>query len=302
MKWIILFLTLPYFGVSQEIAFFETTIFFEDAAGNKDSVVVGHDENANNTYNEIFGEINIIEPWNSVFEVRGAHYLDWQNLDDELLLSKKIIGSNEGGMHPAHGCLLINEPIVFFANVRNLPIKISWDKSAFSSSFCRNRSTITPNVTPMVSEYWHEFLEQDEGYSCVAENNSIEFDKFDIDDGFEFYLVDEIEDNTVDTMVAMLLNFRFQNAFDSPCTIVVDTKDISVLESDIKIFPNPSEAILNIRSNDFSSWIILNNEAKLIAKGNHKSINIENLKCGLHYLSLLNDDGSLLLTKKFIKI
>ncbi len=302
MKWTILFLLLPLFGVSQGTAFFETTIYFEDAIGNKDSLVVGHDENANSSYNPDFGEIDITMPWDSVFEVRGTHFLDWYTIDDKLLLSKKIIGSGEGGITQGGDCLSFNTPIVIFANVKNLPLKISWDKSAFSNSICRNRSTITPNVLPMITERWYESLEENIDYCCMAENDSVDFYTFRVNDGFGFHLIDQIENNTVDTMVALLLNFRFQNAWDTPCTAVVGTDEIGSSSSDIDIFPNPSHNEINIKGNKFSNWYILNQESKLIMKGNGNSVNIEKLKEGIYYISLFDNDGNLLKTKKIVKI
>ena len=61
---------LPFCLYGQQAAFFETTIYFEDAVGNIDSVVVGMDEEANFEYNPQFGEADIEAPWDSVFEVR----------------------------------------------------------------------------------------------------------------------------------------------------------------------------------------------------------------------------------------
>ncbi len=302
MKWTILLLLLPLFGVSQKTAFFETTIYFEDAIGNKDSLVVGHDENANSDYNPDFGEIHITAPWDSVFEVRGTHFFDWYSIDDNLLLSKKIIGSGERGITQGYDCLSFNTPIVIFANVKNLPLKISWDQGAFSSSFCRNRSTITPHVLPMITEYWYDSLEENIDYCCMAESNSVDFYTFRVNDGFGFHLIDQIENNTVDTMMALLLNFRFQNASDSPCTAVVSTDEIDSSSSDIDIFPNPSHNEINIKGNKFSNWYILDQESKLIMKGNNSSINIKKLKKGIYYISLFDDNRQLLKTKKIVKI
>lgn len=302
MKWIIFLCFIPFLGIAQETAFFETTIYFEDAIGNRDSVVVGHDENANNNYNPNFGEVDIKASWDSIFEVRAAHYLDWQHPDGELLLSKKIIGSNEGGIHPNYGCLLINEPIIVFANIENLPLFISWQQETFSNSICRNRSTITPNVTPMVSEYWYEFLEQGVDYGCMAESTSINFNSFHINDGFDFFLIDEIEDGSVDTLVALLLNFRFQNAVDSPCSAIVSNKNIDIQENNINIYPNPAYNHVNIDSDSYDNWMIINQDSKLIKKGTNQSINVEEFQYGIYYLSLFNKQGRLLQTKKFVKM
>lgn len=58
---------------AQKVAMFETTLYFEDAVGNMDSIRVGHDTAANSTFNTDFGEEFINAPFDSVFEVRAAH-------------------------------------------------------------------------------------------------------------------------------------------------------------------------------------------------------------------------------------
>ena len=300
MKWTILLILVPLFGIAQQNAFFETTIYFEDAVGNRDSVIVGHDENANDNYNPVFGEIDIAEPWDSVFEVRAAHYLDWQHPDGELLLSKKIIGSNEGGIHPNYGCLLINEPIIVFANIKNLPLSIHWDQSSFSGSICRNRSTLTPHVLPMISEYWYE---SPIGgiYTCLAENDETIINEFYIDDGFGFYLVDSIEENKLDTMVAMLINFRFQNALDSPCSAIVSNNNVENYQEKIIIYPNPAHNQISIDSYAYDNWMIINQDSKLLKKGSNQSLNVEEFQSGIYYISLFDKQGRLLQTIKFVK-
>jgi hypothetical protein len=48
--YIIIFL-LPVLLYGQKTAQWETTFYFEDAAGNRDTITLGYDEDANNTYN-----------------------------------------------------------------------------------------------------------------------------------------------------------------------------------------------------------------------------------------------------------
>ncbi|GAB4497385.1 MAG: hypothetical protein OHK0019_30910 [Saprospiraceae bacterium] len=57
---------------------FEMLIYFEDAIGNKDTVIVGYDPDAN-TYdvNPQFGEVWLDTPFDSVFEVRVSHSDEW---------------------------------------------------------------------------------------------------------------------------------------------------------------------------------------------------------------------------------
>ncbi|MCU0348792.1 MAG: hypothetical protein MUC59_17765, partial [Saprospiraceae bacterium] len=55
-----LFCLIPFLALSQQTAFFETTLYFEDALGNTDSVVVGNDPDAETgQMNTQFGEVDI---------------------------------------------------------------------------------------------------------------------------------------------------------------------------------------------------------------------------------------------------
>ncbi|MGM0479455.1 MAG: hypothetical protein ACQERC_09540 [Bacteroidota bacterium] len=59
---------------------FSFQLNFEDAEGNKDSVIVGYDENATDGIDVLFGEQNIIsQPWDSVLDVRLSEQLSYQN-------------------------------------------------------------------------------------------------------------------------------------------------------------------------------------------------------------------------------
>jgi len=58
---------LPAISVAQEYSF---PLFFEDAAGNKDTLYFGFDDSATFGVDEMFGEVNLIdEPLDSVFDV-----------------------------------------------------------------------------------------------------------------------------------------------------------------------------------------------------------------------------------------
>lgn len=65
---LILFL-IPIYTMAQEEFSFE--LYFEDALGNKDTVILGYDPNATDVIDITFGEVNILsQPWGSNFDVR----------------------------------------------------------------------------------------------------------------------------------------------------------------------------------------------------------------------------------------
>jgi hypothetical protein len=97
------------------------TVRFEDAIGNKDSVIVGYDSLAAPYIDSIFGEIDLTEvPFDSVFEVRGA------DKGGQEFLSKIIVHGYREWM-----CIgnVQHQSINIYA--KHFPVKITWDSTYF---------------------------------------------------------------------------------------------------------------------------------------------------------------------------
>ncbi|MCF8417129.1 MAG: hypothetical protein K9G40_12865, partial [Crocinitomicaceae bacterium] len=53
---------------------FSFELYFEDALGNKDTLILGYDSNATNGIDPLFGELNMTgQPWDNTFEVRAGN-------------------------------------------------------------------------------------------------------------------------------------------------------------------------------------------------------------------------------------
>lgn len=297
MKWIILLLIMPTIGLCQKKAFFETKIILEDAIGNKDSVIVGHDEFSNYGFNPEYGEIDIVEPWDSIFEVRAAHYLEYESwIDPTLVLSKKIIGHSEGKFHPNHDCLYINEDIILFFNAKYLPIKVKWKPKDFQN-FCNTRSFITTHLVQKAApEIFNDTIF---GVSCLAEDSIFFASTFD-QGNFGFFLLDNIEGQGIDTIKAFLLNFWYQGFPYSPCKKdLVSIKKI-LSESPMNLYPNPTFGRLMIECEVDFSWKLFNNQGQLCSYGNSEQLDIKDYINGIYFLKILTKEGTI--TKRIVKI
>lgn len=120
---------------------FSFKLYFEDAAGNKDTITIGYDENATNGIDAAFGEENIItQPWDSVFEARVGDkiYRSWNQpltwLQENTYLSKKQILSSYCANNMHSGRVSVQ----FYTE--NYPIIVKWDKSIFETEECYNYS------------------------------------------------------------------------------------------------------------------------------------------------------------------
>mgnify|MGYP006144298795 CR=1 FL=1 len=126
----------------EEFSFF---LYFEDAIGNKDSLQLGHDENATDSIDVDFDEINIVgESWDPEFEVRcGKHsvYGNYFNYNGEQpnFQSKKQIGIKECNNEYFAHCINLK--------AENFPIVIRWDSTLFNYDECLKGSKF--NIEPV---------------------------------------------------------------------------------------------------------------------------------------------------------
>jgi len=258
MKILLFVFAFPVFIAGQSNAFFETIIYFEDAIGNRDSVIVGHDPSVNShEENNEFGEYDLSHiPFDSIFEVRGVQFQDYNSIDGPLMNFKKVIGFTNV-FDQNNNCYPIVEATIFIFNCKNLPLKVEWTESDFSNSICRNRSLITSHILPTVSDYWIEDSIAVENSVCLAENDSFEFDQFDIGD-FGFYRIENIEGFGEDTLFALLFGLNSQGSSISPCTAIINSIDQNSQIEIPKIYPNPTNDFISIKNIEYDSYHILN--------------------------------------------
>ena len=123
---------------AQQSPMFETNIFFEDARGNRDTISVGYDSLATFDLDTSFGEIEIIKPFDSIFEVRAGIF-DPRYREK---LSKRIISGTEKIIGSPNDCF-DGDNILFYIWAKYQPVKISWDRSTFKNNACVKGSLIS---------------------------------------------------------------------------------------------------------------------------------------------------------------
>ncbi len=278
---------MPLLGLCQQTAFFETTIYFEDALGNRDSVVVGHDLEANVDYNPQFGELDIDTPFDSVFEVRAARYFDFSSFSGEMVLSKKIIGHAEGSVHPTYNCLPNVEPMAFFVHAKYQPITVSWDKAQFINSYCRTGTILTSHMLPMVTEFWKEEEGALDLTSCMAEDSTYSTYLADFY-GFGFFRLEQVEGLGQDTAFGLLLTFVRQGTSFSPCTATVIVGTTETHEPDVKVYPNPTSGHLYFEKEITENYVVMDAYGRPVMEGKENQVDMSSLPPGIYYLRLGN--------------
>ncbi len=148
MKNLFLFLLLiPASLAAQEE--FSYKLYFEDAAGNKDTVVIGFDANGTKGIDAIFGEEDILNhPWSNNMEVRignmtqnpggGTNMGPYPSSFTAINHTKKQIVKKDCSQNWSQAYEVV---YVLLKHVE-FPLTISWDHQAVSNS-CTNRNFMT---------------------------------------------------------------------------------------------------------------------------------------------------------------
>lgn len=131
------------FGIRAQVTpLFQTTFYFEDSLGNRDSVILGYDTVASSqNFNFIFGEEDLILPFDSIFEVRAIHG------DDQFMrTSKKVI---EHVSIPFFDTCELPFHTKIIIQAKYPPVKILYYGANFPEQSCKN---------VIVSPEWNIFL------------------------------------------------------------------------------------------------------------------------------------------------
>lgn len=291
MKWIssvclIFFVSVCFGQLTPE---FETTMYFEDAAGNKDTLIVGYDPRIETKEeNVLFGEKDIQHiPYDSVFEVRGLRSLavGTQRFPVE---SKRIYGTTNSTFDQANNCHPFPTALEFRVLHKYLPVKVKWESEHFGRSFCTRSSYMVAHGGWITSPYWHYEPTWAEQAACLSATDSLEITDFNVD---LWGLSEEVmvEGGAIDTAWIVFLKFRRWTAGDSPCQGPNNTSDYQ--ETAFTVSPNPT--LENIAwdeaySGDFQ---LMNISGQSICIGNGNSLDMRGYPSGLYFVKVIAKNG-----------
>lgn len=208
---------------AQKTPIFEAFLYFEDAIGNKDTLVIGYDTASQNDriYPE-FGEVWINTPLDSIFEVRAFHVDDFSQK-----MSKKIIGGCEKtGGAPCYG----SAGARIVVSAKHPPIKIRYDSTQFGIGSCQEHAIISPDYLMYFIENWWEA----DLYYCMCSTSTITYDlNF---QGQKFEVEAEVEGKGTMTLPGLFWVLRFWG----PCPNLLSSPFPSQPPSlQLSISPNP---------------------------------------------------------------
>jgi hypothetical protein len=243
-----LILVLAERGVAQAVPQYHTTIYFEDAVGNTDSVTVGFDTMATSSIDPIFGEAEVTAPFDSVFEVRAGTFL---GLDREKT-SKIIIESSEP-IYPlsiSYGCYT-TAPMFIYIWAKYQPVTATWNKSEFLEDICVRGSLLSNHYADELTDpYDWEFFPQDE-YYCMGVDSAWTIDiSATAIEGAQVTAPVSIDKEVEGMGVQQIYGLRFFPSptftYWTPCYFVTSIEEAIDEVETISIVPNPADKYFSV--------------------------------------------------------
>lgn len=306
MKHILLWLALlPAILYAQLTPMFQTTFYFEDAVGNKDSIIVGYDTLANVQYNPDFGELNITAPFDSIFEVRATHLDKYMS---DYITSKKIVGG-AGAYLNLPKCYAV-ERMVFYVQAKYQPFTISWNQKVFDNICIKNSFFYTDKARELIDPFaWLELPGL--RYACASKTDHYQLSlgwRYEAKYEYPFILKRPVEGGGVDSLYGVGFSWQAGNLF-SPCRLVSETTPPSLRPAVSVLSPNPAShslTIVNLHTSALAALAVFDQWGRLVLETTPADaqetivVHIETLPDGLYFLRQRWRDG-LARTDRFVK-
>lgn len=298
---------IPTFSLGQPQ--FETPFYFEDAAGKRDTVIIGGDTSANYLVNTQFGEELLTGPWDNEFEVRVTSEYNYHNHlwfgDTLYLYNKKII---DLPFDP--GCGYVAS-MIFLFYTNNHPVTVTWDTSIWSfhnvecvldgSFFHHSDEILEPG-------WWTSF---DWHYACLGNRTIYQFDTSHVDPYSG--IIDSVDGMGREFIYGLQLATHEIEDPISPCQMKVGNEFL--FEDSIRqfvIFPNPASYSFSIVPPEGDHYnfrmftLRIKNmqgiEVKRLETSQGHHIIINDLSAGIYFVTIENQPNSLHYIQKLLII
>lgn len=295
---LIIFYIYPFYLMSQPVPLFESTLFFEDALGNKDTIVVGYDSLANNTFNPEFGEIDDQSLMDSIFEVRAVHdavfhFISGGNRSKKIYSGTIALGGN-------WSCRLRGVGVGFIVHIKYPPLKIKWRKEDYLD-VCRVNSYATNVIDGLLPPSPWEGYEDER--SCLGELDSFVIDFSKQTSPYEKILdIEEVEGGELDTIWGVNWAFLPQGSGFSPCYHITSTKPPAIKKQNLFLttYPNPIVDELSIvlenkvsdnihlKLFDVNGQLVFTREETAFLE---KTISLKEIPSGIYFLEISTKNG-----------
>lgn len=290
-------------AVGQMQPMFQTTLFFEDAIGHKDTVTVGFDTLANSVFNPQFGEMDISTPFDSVFEVRATNWSSFGWGEGDYVLSKKIVSAAENNVNIPF--CYSGGGVILFIHAKYQPFRVSWEEGVFEH-YCARGSYFTPDRMHQMIEPWDWMAMPSIRFNCAAGVSMYELalgDEFRAPLEIPYIAMQEVEGNpgVLDSIYGLAFGFGIADGFFIPCS-QVSTHENQRNEAahHFRILPNPASdkiLILNPESLTVASVDVYDYLGRMIVHypveqiGTATELDVSQIARGVYFVVQRYTDG-----------
>lgn len=278
----------------------QMAIYFEDAAGNRDTVEYGyHPEGYDylGTPDQLlpFGAMPDNTPFDSVFEVRAVdlpYYADWR--EPQVDYWKRFIGSAIV-LHPTLGCYRGIGAPTFAIRAIHQPITVSWDPAVFGGNTCTLSSFL---ATHHHNRYWHgrdwwtdypEFLAEAQ---CLSTDSTwttyLAFEEY-AGNANAIRLMADIEGGKRDWL--QTISMTVTGSTNSPGVLFPPCEGTPITsvtpparDRDLRIYPNPASNILTIDTEGSGAYSLYDALGTVQFAGTTRTIDVSALPAGVYFL------------------
>lgn len=271
MKQLFFFLFfLPMITSAQEFSF---ELYFEDALGNRDTLVLGYDPLATDSIDIAFGEENIIaQPWDSVFEVRISDYY----YENPTFLPTSF--NSKKGIFKKRNHSFSTFPMQINIKSNHFPITVSCESTLFES--LDKRGSLFTSVNP---GGWFDtggFLQR----FYFTPTYQVELSPFQGCDACPFNFSYQLESDNIYVSWA---------AIADSLSMFADLQENNNDFFDLTFSPNPVTSNENITINTKGNYTIVDIQGKAIQKGiiENNSVQLINVESGIYFFILENENA-----------
>lgn len=286
---------------AQQTPEFEFQLYFEDAAGNKDTVTLGYDVNATDTVNFNFDEVNILnQPWASDLDVRIGNLIyhgdEWgvtsntppyyffsDSINENTYLTKKKVVEHFCDLQYESASRRVS--IQFVSN--NFPIVVKWDKTPFVNFECIGFSMLYGVSDHMHTDVTGNYLLRAIDSIQILGDNTIE--------GGE--IIPQYFNPNNPSLPVYVIQFNF---VDAPTNSIDEFANTSKLNNP---FPNPISQGDFLNINVVGEYQIVNRLGQIVQEGGIKNgrIPVNTNESGLYILKIQNVNNKHYTTKIIIR-
>ena len=256
------------FKAQEEFSF---EMYFEDAMGNRDTIVLGYDSTGTDTIDVTLNELNIASiPLDSTFDVRITN--GWSNNQynsgSVFHTKKQIVKNNCGSWF---------DIISIDVKCSNWPVTASWDNNVFNDS-CNVGSLLT-SITP--GGWFDVGSPSNLGRVYLMTTNQVVF--YSNNASNPFYTVNGYINNANDTISTYWTTF----GDSSLLTLSINEKGNP---NNIKIYPNPAknEITIQLDSEEGFDYTVINISGQIISSGTsiNRKVEVGNFPQGYYIIQI----------------